>query len=112
MKSIAKPATAHKHSRSDASDAPFMTYVTKIETQPPTSHVAETEMPEEDNNDLEVHTEAPITVNSTGMTAFEEEVARGDLKIYQEEVEARRIEEGKRYYLAHRKLDPNGEYVF
>lgn len=83
-----------------------------IENQPPKPEVEEIEAHERDVHGAEVKTEASISFEATGMTAFEEEVARGDLNIYQEELEARRIEEGNRYYLAHRVLDPNGEYVF
>jgi len=84
-----------------------MTTTTKVETHAPMTEMSEMGVPE-----MEVETEAPMHVDATGMTKFEEEVAKGDLRIYQEEVEAKRVEEGRRYYLAHRALDPNGTWMF
>jgi len=102
-----KSVNTHSHSRSDASDNPLMTYVTTMEPQAPAM-----ELPDRGIHELGVETRAPMTVDDTGIASVGEEPARGDLKIYQEEVEARRREEGERYYLAHKVLDPNGTWVF
>jgi len=49
----------------------------------------------------------PVTIAEV---QFAEEVARGDLKIYEEEVEARRREEGQRTFVMHAAV--RGEQVF
>lgn len=49
----------------------------------------------------------PVTIAEV---KFAEEVARGDLKIYEEEVEARRREEEQRIFVMHAAI--RGEQVF
>ena len=43
---------------------------------------------------------------------YEEQVARADLRIYQEEMEAKKAEEERRIYLIHRAINGNGDWVF
>ena len=43
---------------------------------------------------------------------YEEQVARADLRIYQEEMEAKKAEEERRVYLIHRAINGNGDWVF
>ncbi|KAK0508757.1 hypothetical protein JMJ35_009033 [Cladonia borealis] len=43
---------------------------------------------------------------------YEEQVARADLRIYQEEMEAKKAEEEHRVYLIHRAINGNGDWVF
>ena len=46
----------------------------------------------------------------SGEVKFAEEVARGDLKIYEEEVEMRKREEGQRTFVMHAAM--RGDRVF
>ena len=43
---------------------------------------------------------------------YKEQVARADLRIYQEEMEAKKAEEEHRVYLIHRAINGNGDWVF
>ena len=43
---------------------------------------------------------------------YEEQVARADLRIYPEEMEAKKAEEEHRVYLIHRAINGNGDWVF
>lgn len=43
---------------------------------------------------------------------YEEQVARADLRIYQEEMNAKKAEEENRVYLIHRAINGNGDWVF
>ena len=43
---------------------------------------------------------------------YEEQVARADLRIYQQEMEAKKAEEEHRVYLIHRAINGNGDWVF
>ena len=43
---------------------------------------------------------------------YEEQVARADLRIHQEETEAKKAEEERRVYLIHRAINGNGDWVF
>ena len=43
---------------------------------------------------------------------YEEQVARADLEIYQEEMKAKKAEEEHRLYLIHRAINGNGDWVF
>ena len=43
---------------------------------------------------------------------YEEQVARADLRIYQEEMNAKKAEEEHRVFLIHRAINGNGDWVF
>ena len=43
---------------------------------------------------------------------YEEQVARADLRIYQQEMKAKKAEEEYRVYLIHRAINGNGDWVF
>ena len=43
---------------------------------------------------------------------YEEEVARADLRIYEEEMKAKKAEEEHRVYLMHCAINSNGDWVF
>ena len=43
---------------------------------------------------------------------YEEEVARADLRIYEEEMKAKKAEEEHRIYLMHCAINRNGDWVF
>ena len=49
--------------------------------------------------------------DSRGLT-YEEEVARADLRIYEEEMKAKKAEEEQRVYRMHCALNRNGDWVF
>ena len=50
-------------------------------------------------------------VDSHEMT-YEEQIARADLRIYEEEMKAKKAEEQHRVYLMHRAVNRNGDWVF
>ena len=60
---------------------------------------AKTEVASKDNDD-------------TRELTYEEQVARADLRIYQQEMEAKKAEEEHRVYLIHRAINGNGDWVF
>ena len=43
---------------------------------------------------------------------YEEQVARADLRIYEEEMKAKKVEEEHRVYLMHCAINRNGDWVF
>ncbi len=50
--------------------------------------------------------------DDTRELTYEEQVARADLRIYQQEMEAKKAEEEHRVYLIHRAINGNGDWVF
>ena len=65
--------------------------------------------PEDTNTKTEVASKNP---DDTCELTYEEQVARADLKIYQEEMKAKKAEEEHRLYLIHRAINGNGDWVF
>ena len=43
---------------------------------------------------------------------YEDQIAQADLRIYQEDMEAKKAEEEHRVYLIHRAINGNGDWVF
>ena len=65
--------------------------------------------PEDTDAKTEVASKNP---DDTRELTYEEQVARADLKIYQEEMKAKKAEEEHRLYLIHRAINGNGDWVF
>ena len=66
-------------------------------------------IPEETDAKTEMASKNP---DDTRELTYEEQVARADLKIYQEEMKAKKAEEEHRFYLIHRAINGNGDWVF
>lgn len=55
---------------------------------------------------------AEAVSNDSRELTYEEEVARADLRIYEEEMKAKKAEEEHRVYLMHCAINRNGDWVF
>ena len=66
-----------------------------------------------DPRDISAKTEvASKDHNKSRELTYEEEVARADLRIYEEEMKAKKAEEEHRVYLMHCAINGNGDWVF
>ncbi len=69
------------------------------------------DMPKPEDTDAKTQVVSKDQDDSRQLT-YEEQVARADLRIYQQEMEAKKAEEEHRVYLIHRAINGNGDWVF